>query len=165
MDRLLICGMPATGKTTIGEHLAKHHGYKSIDLERWPHTSSIIDLLWEGKNPNLAAEIIKSEIKPKTVLTWGFPPGRHCFNLITCLTVDLGFYPIWFYGDLAKCRDAWYARDAHDNTNAFDLQMARIGAMWPSLHGYFKDLFFTVEPDGTRPPLADLCKRIIPGLT
>lgn len=163
MDRLLICGMPATGKTTIGEHLAKHHGYKNIDMERWPYTSSLIDLLMENSSPPMAETLLKSRFgdASKIVLTWGFPPGQHCFNLLQFLIETFSFKTVWFYGGLEKCCEAWLKRDGRQNDDPFNLQMQRIGAAWPDLQSFFPSTMLTVRKDGSRPPVEEIAAQLI----
>ena len=73
--RLLICGVPGSGKTTFGDWLRDHHGYKHYDFE--------------SKIENITTN-------PDTVVTWGFVPDDIESQKIILLLIKMGFKPIWF---------------------------------------------------------------------
>ena len=77
--RLLICGVPGSGKTTFGNWLRDNHGYTHYDLERE---------LYLG---------ITQE--PNAVVTWGYAPDCIESKKVVLKFIKAGYLPVWFGGD------------------------------------------------------------------
>jgi hypothetical protein len=76
--KLLIAGVPGSGKTRLGDYLKDNHQYFHIDLET---PEGIQQFYSRGNMPN-------------TVVTWGYPPIPEAYQTISaCLTA--GFVLVW----------------------------------------------------------------------
>jgi hypothetical protein len=90
---ILITGIPAMAKTTVGDQLRDRHGFKHLNFEGAP--------LWHylPNGVTLDERRIK-QIKTQgrdVVITWGFVPDTQLAAM--CALRDLGFCWIWFDGD------------------------------------------------------------------
>lgn len=68
MARILISGVPGTGKTTVAEHLAKNFGYTHIDMEADSFRAR------RELEQNAQAFLGRLASLPNVVLSWGFSP-------------------------------------------------------------------------------------------
>jgi len=91
--RLLIAGVPASGKTTVGRYLGKEKGFLHIDFEdRNPLWNELLVV-----NPaSLIDDLLSHE--RDLVVTWGFPPEIKSIRVVN-LFKEKGFTLIWFDGD------------------------------------------------------------------
>lgn len=126
MNRILIAGVPATGKTTIGDYLRDRFNFRHFDVESGeanPNTSPIGKLFWQSEIDKLLEHLEKSS--KNIVITWGFV----CDNLLSLGIIDAlqkrGFKFIWFHADEPLARTAFLERGTGD-IRAFDIQMERI---------------------------------------
>ena len=91
MSRLVISGIPGTGKTTIAEHLAEHHGFTHVDMEA--------DSFRGQRELEDDPETFLANL-PHTgnvVLSWGFSPYENRPSVDQLLAA--GYKLIWFDGD------------------------------------------------------------------
>lgn len=98
--RLLITGIPGTGKTTVGDELAQKHDFKHLDFE----SDAIREFL---ENPATFIEKL-AESKRHIVITWGFMPEKQT-ELVLQLK-ESGFKLIWFDGNREAARKAFNKR-------------------------------------------------------
>lgn len=118
--RLLITGIPGTGKTTVGEYLTKF-GYAHFDVE---------DIILKSKDATLDVGPILRR-KDNIVLTWGFPP-----KISTDSVIDVkryGLKLIWFDGNREQARKRFVQRESRKSDPRqrtpealFDLQIHNI---------------------------------------
>jgi hypothetical protein len=89
--RLLISGIPATGKTTLARYLAAHHGYAHTDMEAGN---------WTGREAlKQDHETFLAGLPGNALLSWGFGPYEdrpHVERLVRA-----GFTLVWLDGDHA----------------------------------------------------------------
>ena len=86
--KILITGIPGTGKTTIGNYLALAKGYEHLDIEEALK-----------RHDTTGSEIIQNFIDSPSenkVITWGFIPEIDDNGVKKFL--DLGYKMIWFNG-------------------------------------------------------------------
>ncbi len=164
---LLICGMPATGKTTFGDWLRDEHGYFHLDLEsRDCLASNGLPPLWPERIWNLDKSRLTDvfaylrSLHRGTVMTWAFHT-----DLIP-LVADLvrhGCQPWWFEGDRLAARKAHGMRKriitqgvAHPGApdmQAYDSYVASLVQHWAGIAPIFGgNILRTLHPDDTRPP-------------
>lgn len=91
MTRLLVTGIPGTGKTTIGRYLASRYGFTHVDVEA--DSFSVRRELEEDADSYLG----KLEYLADVVLSWGFGPytDRPAFDKVQAA----GYKVIWMDGD------------------------------------------------------------------
>jgi adenylate kinase family enzyme len=86
MRRIIIVGVPATGKTTIGNYLETKLGFRHFDVEcedANPHSNVLGQLFWGNK---VAAFIDAVGAMEDIVVTWGFVSDhQHSINIIRTL--------------------------------------------------------------------------------
>jgi hypothetical protein len=118
---VLICGIPGTGKTTMGEFLRKHHGFIHLDAEFFARTNpGPANFVWEQ-----FLGVVQSHKRTgeSVVITWGFIPGVDDETIRSLQ--EMGFVLVWFDGDRVAARHAFLAR-GDVSEELFDIQMARI---------------------------------------
>ncbi|SRR6266568_3510048 len=128
--RLLITGVPATGKTTLGDHLRDSRGFLHLNFEdqnSWPA---------EARRPaaSLADFVAQLERTGRpVVITWGFKPGSPAEAMVRELQGH-GYKLIWLDGNREAARREFIKRNellvvaGHRPipSELLDLQMARI---------------------------------------
>ena len=164
---LLICGMPATGKTTFGNWLRDEHGYVHLDLESrdcleanglpqfWP------ERIWNLDESQLADfyAYLRS-LNSGTVMTWAF--HTDLIPLVRDL-VRHGCQPWWFEGDRLASRKAHemrkrvikqgVAQPGEPNMQTYDSYVASLVQHWAEIAPIFGDnIIHTLHPDDTRLP-------------
>jgi hypothetical protein len=100
---LLITGIPATGKTTIGDYLAREHGFAHIDMEA-DNFKNTIDLVRD------ADTFFTRFPDSDTVITWGFDP--YDMRLFVQRFVNSGFKLFWLDGDRAAALRNFLVRES-----------------------------------------------------
>jgi hypothetical protein len=88
--KILITGIPGTGKTTIGDYLRDNHGFIHFDVEK---EKKLLDF------------------EDNTVVSWGFQPNAQCIDLVKDLKLK-DFKLIWFDGDRDFFRDVFIERES-----------------------------------------------------
>ncbi len=111
---LLICGFPATGKTTFGDWLHAEHGYLHLDLEsRDCLTVNRLPQFWSERIWNLDEHgltnffVYLRSLETGTVMTWAF--HTDLIPLVGDL-VRQGCQPWWFEADRLAARRAHWMR-------------------------------------------------------
>lgn len=140
-NHLLVCGIPATGKSTFSEWLESHQGFLHLDIDaeydparQSPSGSpqrELADQFFSIKSPMSARPFIKGleGCKKRVVVDWGFPIG--CLWLVKELQqreVDVW----WFAGDKSAARTAFEKRGTVE-LKYFDHQMKMIEESWPDI--------------------------------
>lgn len=159
---LLICGMPASGKTTFGNWLRDTRGWLHLDLELADClTANNLPSFWSRRIWELDPPGLQSFIRHlrtldrSTVMTWGF--HIDCLPLIQTMA-DAGVVPWWFEVDRLAARQQFSARqliirDGLPQTGtpdpaAFDRQFGVLAAHWAELTPIFADrVVRTLAPD------------------
>lgn len=121
--KLLITGIPGTGKTTIGQYLEEKHGFRHFDIE-----AALKAYGREGAE-GMTSAFLDAPGEDK-VITWGFLPVEDA-PLVRQFQA-LGYTMIWFDGDREAARREFSKREVNDLPNAlhaFDNQMTKIDAM------------------------------------
>lgn len=117
-DVFLITGIPGTGKTTLGENLAKDFGFVHYDLED-PNTFNSL-----FADPT---QFIGDALKTAggIVATWGFVPDNQPSVALVLQLKTAGFKLIWFDGNRPAALRAFIKRGTVPEI-LFYLQMYRI---------------------------------------
>ncbi|MGH7198191.1 MAG: hypothetical protein ACREH5_05580 [Candidatus Omnitrophota bacterium] len=119
LKRLLIAGVPATGKTTVGRYLGSERSFLHIDFEdRSP--------LWNEFLITNPAGLIDdfSCHGGDLVVTWGFAPEAHSIRVVKIFK-EKGFDLIWFDGNRQAALREFLRREGGD-TRAFREQLKGI---------------------------------------
>lgn len=152
--KLLICGIPASGKSCFGRWLRDRHQFSFIELEAKPTESSSLDAhglrepwekFWRGEDLRKFPETLLSSDKP-IALEWGFPVSL--LHVVVVLQ-KAGIRPWWFDGDRLAAREHFIAR--HDQpVELFDQQVAAIAGAWCAIAPVFAGRIVRVpQGDGT----------------
>jgi hypothetical protein len=173
---LLVCGLPATGKTTFGDWLRAVHGYRHLDLEtRDCLAVNGLPAFWPERIWNLDATGLTQffaylrTLDTGTALTWAFHT-----DLIP-LVADLvrhGCVPWWFEGDRLALRQAHWSRQrvftdgvvhlGEPDMLHYDAYVASLVCQWGAIAPIFGDhILHTVAPDGARLPYDAIYQRIL----
>ena len=115
--KLLITGIPGTGKTQFGDYLAAAHDFVHRDLELSEELAKFV------KDPAeyLAALCLASD---RVVISWGFIPAPEHIELVRSFR-NYGFEIIWFDGDRPAALRQFCKRGTSPEEH-FYLQMYRI---------------------------------------
>ncbi|SRR5258706_3690364 len=113
--KLLVVGVPGTGKTTVGVHLQNKHGFRHLDFE---------DAIRRDSFPDAFRAALQAS--SDTVASWGFIPDEQQTGLVLQLR-SRGFHLLWLDGDRLAARRAFLSRGDVPIT-AFEVQMQRINA-------------------------------------
>jgi hypothetical protein len=130
--KLIISGVPCSGKTYFGDWLRDERAFAHANLEGRTAPVTIAP-------PNLSADlpVWLGSLAGDAVVTWGFRPHRGAFEMIARFQ-DAGFTPWWFHANPAVARARYIARDGIEATVAFfDPQMARIAHTTASLDAIY----------------------------
>ena len=119
MRRILVTGIPGTGKTTIGRYLVQQHGFEHLDFETPAHAEHYLSA---GKRA-LLEKLGMPPVSQDMVISWGFLPETQ-LPFVLALR-DSGYDWIWFDGDRAAARRAFLERGT-SSEEAFEMQMRAI---------------------------------------
>ncbi|SRR6266498_967208 len=152
--KLLITGIPATRKTTLGNHLRDHHGFFHLDVEDalsrgWTQELSGC-VTWHDRAGRLDA------MARPVVITWGFMPGQD--EATIRLLQGYGYKLIWFDGNRDAARREFIKRGTVPEW-LLDLQMARIDAM--DLSSFHPVTINTFDDEGGLLPIEDLAALVL----
>ncbi len=100
--KILITGIPGTGKTTIGNYLEANCDFDHIDLESKKGKRLLRNL----------QQLVKalSNLDKNTVVTWGFPPSQNGVDLVRAIKKEMGFELFWFEGNRQAARKVFNER-------------------------------------------------------
>lgn len=116
---LLLTGIPATGKTEMGNYLSEHHGFKHLDFE----TPSALMTYLGGSKATFRHQVEDLKLQSRdVVVSWGFIPDVQLEYVL--LFRDLGFRWIWFDGNRALALEE-YLREGRPRA-AWDVQLGKI---------------------------------------
>jgi hypothetical protein len=119
---LLLSGLPATGKSEFGRHLAREHGFAHYDLEcyprGWPHPE--LKQTWDSDRKAFVVQLRQNH--DRVVLDWGFPVGY--LPWVEQLQ-DQNVRLIWFDGDVNRARERFVQRGGIEGSQ-FDKQIREI---------------------------------------
>jgi hypothetical protein len=145
---LLLTGIPATGKTRIGNRLSEGYGFNHLDFE---DPTTLDTYLGQGEAGFRRAVKELKKAGGDVVITWGFLPDVQLV-FVRALR-SLGFTWVWFDGNRAAARREylWVGRVEA----ALDRQMERIQAnidphmarLAPAVVNTFDDTGQFREPD------------------
>jgi hypothetical protein len=146
---LFLAGVPATGKSWLGQWLAEEHGYVHIDAER--NSGADFDragihkewdeLILTGRATKFA-KAIRALQKP-VVINWGFPT-RYLYDVSALLAEGIDNW--WLHAQRNLARRAFIKRGRIDVVY-FDRQMVDIEREWLPI----KTVFGPRIVDGLRP--------------
>lgn len=139
LPHIFVAGIPATGKSWLGNWLEDRQGYVHIDAERdggarfdrinsragWEH------LVQVGHADLFMAAVARSQ-RP-VVLNWGFPTQR--LYVVSALKAA-GIRPFWLGADREHARAAFIDRGGID-VQFFDRQMDDIDREWLRIQEVF----------------------------
>lgn len=116
--KLLITGIPGTGKTSIGNFLESDRGYRHLDIENVFKTHG-------APGMKIVEEFLAEKGEDK-VITWGFRTVED--EPMVRQLQDLGYKMIWFDGNREAAKREFLKRG--DVPEAlFDLQLSNINKM------------------------------------
>lgn len=116
--KILITGIPGTGKTSIGKYLELEKGFMHFDVE------NTLRLYGDG-GVRMIDDFVN---KPgdKKIMTWGFIPVTD--EPLVRYLQKLGFKMIWFDGNRDSARKEFLKRNDTPE-ELFDLQLGKIDRM------------------------------------
>jgi len=145
---ILISGVPASGKTTFGNWLAKNRGFLHLNMEAWDDTEH--HRIWLKHYQTNMPAFLKAIMPPtaRVVFTWGFP--LQYFSIVSGLK-DAGVIPWWFDADHVAARRDWLHREQGRGENIVDMQLAALrNADWQIRSFYGKNILRTLDHKGRR---------------
>lgn len=146
---ILLTGIPATGKTTLGNYLKNNHGFKHIDFE------DAISLNQFAKDPDTFLESLAKE--DKVVISWGFCPDEIQTPMVIYLKTK-EFNLFWLDGDhVSALRE--YIRRNTGAKSAFYYQMFRIES-FEVVSKITPTVINTFNPKGEFKELAEITKEL-----
>jgi hypothetical protein len=162
--QLLICGTPASSKSTFGQWLAAEKDFRHVDLERPAIDNASLDAAglraqWQAFIDGGSAHDFISALKGKAesvVLTWGFPVAAAAD--VARLTAA-GLRMVWFEGDRLATRDLFLSR-GEGTAESFDHQFGQIAAQWPRIAPLCGQIVHTVRMNTPPPTMASLFTEI-----
>lgn len=137
MKPVLLCGIPASGKSTYGRWMQATHDALFVDLEEpgaleLAGLRSAWDEVFAGGHAAFVARLLTTFHRP-VVLAWGFPP-RH-LRIVAALK-EAGMSLWWLDGDRDAARESFVAA-AQVPVSCFDTQMGQITQNWRAISDVF----------------------------
>jgi hypothetical protein len=139
MAILLLSGIPAGGKSTLGKYFAANHGFLYFDMEHpetWPQPG--LHQVWERSRHEFVVRL--NQLSHRVVLDWGFRPC--CLPLVLELK-SCGVRLVWFRGNVETAqrhfrnRNRRLGKPANFGMEAFAIQTRAIKAAGlPGKHGF-----------------------------
>lgn len=134
---ILLSGIPASGKSSYGQWLAREKGFLHLDVEKngvlaKAGLEPVFHETFQSRDVMPFVRTLRSRERHVAV-DWGFPP--HCLWVIQALGragVDLW----WFDGDREAARKAFLKRGTVAVAN-LDRQMGAIERAWPDIASTF----------------------------
>ncbi len=157
--KILIVGIPGTGKTTIGNYLQNKRGYEHIDME------SGDNILKAYKRPEQFICRLKN-ISGDLVVTWGFVPIDQFIDLIRELKI-LGFKVIWFDGNREFSKQSFIARNKEQGQEFLEKSMGDLRVQMDKINEskvierIDPKIVDTFNPDGTFKSHEDIVSDIL----
>lgn len=143
MKLWLISGIPATGKTVIGDYLEKMHCFFHLDMES---RERLPDELKQPRPP--PPEDVFNFLKLQNeniVITWGFCPGPNEIQTIKGFQ-KLGFTFFWF-GNNWRAAESHFRSRGQANMQAFHFQKGQVEQKWSDLDSLGPIIVDTFGPD------------------
>ena len=153
MRLLLITGIPGSGKTTIGNHLADSFGFRHLDFEEQATL-----MVFTQSDANLRRQINALKRGGRdVVVSWGFVPSSQLAQVL--LMRDLGFEWIWFDGNREAARRTFVERGTVPE-HLLDIQMGEISRHIP-LDQLQPRIVNTFDSDGDFRSLDDIAAELL----
>ncbi len=153
MTKILLSGLPAGGKTRLGDTLAADHGFSHTDMEanHWA-------LAEAHKDPEAFLRAFPDD--RDVVLTWGFHPLKSL--QVVQVLVRGGFTPVWLDGNRAHFFASFMHReDGNPIMAAFYHQQLERIAQAGVLEAIDWRIVDPFRPDGSFRPLDEVAAEII----
>jgi hypothetical protein len=180
--RLLIAGIPATGKSRFGKWLARAKGFEHIDIElcdREPDSWGYHGLRKEwnefcgGSDRDKLPRTLEGRAS-SVVLNWGFPPNPLTLSCVSALKAG-GVSLWWFDGDPDAARKQFELRARQrlhlsslrprriaKELEFFDNQCNSILNYWSLIEPLFRGrIITTLRPDGTFMENEEIFSKIV----
>lgn len=148
--RLLLTGIPGTGKTEAGHTLASQHGFLHLDAERFAQEAPA-GTTWAD-----FVGVVAASTERDVVITWGFMPGTD--DAFVRRLQGMGFRMVWFDGDRSAALRVFTARGTVSQA-AFDAQMARIGRL--DLNSFSPAMFDPFDSGGAFLSREEIARRLV----
>lgn len=164
---LLLSGIPASGKSSLGRYLASECGVLHVDAEE--PGELLFNGLREAWNELFLSGSAKalvdavSSSSASVVLDWGFPPP--CLPQVRAMRAA-GFELWWLDGDHDAAHQLYRARPDKNSEPAWQRQMRAIEQSWPQIEELFDGrVLETVLPGPRIKPLIETatCMGFTPG--
>jgi len=150
---LFVAGVPATGKSWLGQWLAENHGYIHIDAERSNGAdfdraglhSDWDNLIATGRAPRFVNAVRK--LRKPAIVNWGFP--TRFLYVVAALQAE-GVSTWWLQAPRDLARRAFVARGGIDPGD-FDRQLADIEREWLLIESVFAQRIVQgLHPNGSQ---------------
>ena len=160
---LFVAGVPATGKSWLGQWLTEEHGYLHIDAERDKGADfdrvGVHDEWDELISTGRATKFVKAigRLRHPVIVNWGFPT-RYLY-VVSALQAD-GVRTWWFHAERYLARQAFVARGGIDPAY-FDRQMVDIEREWLLIVSVVRPRIVQgLNPDGSQRTPEELWREI-----
>jgi GNAT superfamily N-acetyltransferase len=160
---LFVAGVPATGKSWLGQWLAAQRGYVHVDAER-DHGADFErvevrrhwnDLVATGRARSFVAAI--GEQHKPVIVNWGFP--TRFLYVVAALQAE-GIATWWFHAEAEVARRAFVRRGGIP-VAYFDRQMADITREWLLIEAVFRPrILEALRPNGAHRSPEDLWSQM-----
>jgi hypothetical protein len=160
----LICGIPASGKSTFCRWLEEKKGFLHLDVEK----PGVLDryglatawaTLFDASTS--AAPFVQAleKFKRPVAIDWGFPP--ECLHAVRKL-FEGGVMLWWFAADWAVARRKFVERGGKGPVEVFDIQIRKIEAALPEINALFgSHKEYTLPSTGIYTPPETIWKSIL----
>jgi hypothetical protein len=115
----VLTGIPGTGKTTVGDYLAREHDFEHFDFEHVPTLAHYLRSQPE-QHGSLGVTLRRDR---DIVITWGFVPDVQLPHVL--FLRERGFDWIWFDGDRDAARRVFVKRGTVPE-HLLDIQLQKI---------------------------------------